>query len=457
MKSNPQKDKSDFKKFPTSIVIRFKGTRVPYGEEEEIQKYLKKNNIISWNQLLQKFPGIVMRKLFTALSPADIVNLVDETQKINSKYTPPDFLSCFIIECPYGTNTGKLLSTLLSNKNVEDAYIESDPVPPATCNFTGTNPDIINQGYLNPAPEGINAKFAWNINGGCGNGGVKLIDIELGWNLDHEDIVGSGVSLLWGNENPDFKYHGTAVLGIILMQDNNKGGLGITPKINNANVIAQLSDSGHNVINDAIMEAIDNLDAGDILLLEAQFTERNSPRKHWPVEVKSMTFDVIELATARGIIVIEAAGNGSLFENRGNNLDEFTNRNNKKVLDRTSDDFKESGAIMVAAASNSDAHGRILSSNYGNRINCFAWGADVYTAGELSTEYVPDFNGTSSASAIIAGAAIAIQSIVEAAGKPRLTPAQMRDVLSNDSTGTPSRNRIGVMPDLKKIIQGLLS
>jgi hypothetical protein len=60
---------------------------------------------------------------------------------------------------------------------------------------------------------------------------------------------------------------------------------------------------------------------------------------------------------------------------------------------------------------------------------------------------------TSSASAIIAGAAIVVQSIVAASGKRRLSPAQMRDILSNNGTAS---DRIGVMPDLKKIIDDVL-
>ena len=452
MKSKSRKGKPDLKNLSPHIVIRFKNYPLPYTEEDEIKDYLIKNNVIPWKQLVDQFPCITIRKLFTALSPGDIIKLVSDTKGHNHKYIPPNFLACFAIDCPFEVDIDKLLKMLLSYKNVEDAYIESDLLPPAG-NMTGTNPDADNQGYLNPAPEGIDAKHAWNVNGGRGDGRVKFIDIELGWILNHEDIIDSGVNLLWGNDDPTWESHGAAVLGIILMQDNDKGGVGITPKIK-ANVIAHKSRTGHNVINDAILKAIDSLDAGDVLLLEAQFTERDAPHKHWPVEVKSMTFDVIKLATTKGIIVIEPAGNGSLDENLGNDLDEYTDRDGKKILDITSPDFKDSGAIIVAAASASNTHRRRPSSNFGNRIDCFAWGTGVYTAGDSTTTYEPDFNGTSSASAIIAGVAIAVQSTVEASGNPRLTPEQMRDILRNRSNGTSStsRRRIGVMPDLKKII-----
>ncbi len=139
------------------------------------------------------------------------------------------------------------------------------------------------------------------------------------------------------------------------------------------------------------------------------------------------------------------------------------------ILNRSSDHFKDSGAIVVAAASSKLPHTRIKYSNYGSRIDCFASGENVVTAGlyprssGLATNtYSATFGGTSSASAIIAGAAIAIQSITEAKYDFRISPMQMRNLLSSEMYGTSSANghrldKIGVMPDLKKIIDHALN
>ena len=98
-------------------------------------------------------------------------------------------------------------------------------------------------------------------------------------------------------------------------------------------------------------------------------------------------------------------------------------------------------------------------------MNCFAWGESIMTAGNhpgvsgcAINTYTENFGGSSGAAAIIAGAAIAVQSILEANHRPRLSPLQMRRILSDDSSGTSSANgkeidKIGVMPDLKKIIE----
>ena len=156
-----------------------------------------------------------------------------------------------------------------------------------------------------------------------------------------------------------------------------------------------------------------------------------------PVEILDASFEAIRLATALGIIVVEAAGNG--MGAMGNDLDLFIDNNAKNILNRSSAHFKDSGAIVVAGASSRVPHIKSKYSNYGSRIDCYAWGENVVTAGlwprssglSINT-YSADFSGTSSASAIIAGAAIAVQSITEAKYDFRISPMQMRNILSNE-------------------------
>ncbi len=119
----------------------------------------------------------------------------------------------------------------------------------------------------------------------------------------------------------------------------------------------------------------------------------------------------------------------------------------RKTLNPSGPDFRDSGAILVAAGSDAIPHDRIRHSNFGNRIDCYAWGERVSTAGshlgspEMAiNSYRKKLSGTSSAAAIIAGAAILIQSITESNHHFRLGPKQMRQILSDDLLGTPSAN-----------------
>ena len=128
----------------------------------------------------------------------------------------------------------------------------------------------------------------------------------------------------------------------------------------------------------------------------------------------------------------------------------------------------DSGAIMVGAASSTVPHVRISppiwtwGSNYGSRIDCYAWGENVNTCSSndagSTTAYTATFGGTSGASPIVTGAALAVQGIAEANLHYRFSPYQMRALLSNPATGTASNNpaadRIGVMPNLRAIIEG---
>jgi len=107
-----------------------------------------------------------------------------------------------------------------------------------------------------------------------------------------------------------------------------------------------------------------------------------------------------------------------------------------------------------------------LASNFGSRIDCFAWGEGVTTCGDGQNgignlDYTDIFGGTSSASAIITGVVLVIQSLAKTRRGSPLSSTDMRSLLSNPAHGTrvyaPSnlvRYQVieGYMPDLQKIL-----
>ena len=131
------------------------------------------------------------------------------------------------------------------------------------------------------------------------------------------------------------------------------------------------------------------------------------------------------------------------------------------------------GAAIVTGSFGGGKKGtRSSSSNFGNRVNCFAWSDSAYTLDINEISGTPaadrtDFGGTSTAAAIIAGATI----ILQAAAKEKLgvpfIPSKVRNFLSDTTMGTktfastptpskpnpdPNVDKIGVMPNLTKII-----
>lgn len=316
------------------------------------------------------------------------------------------------------------------------------------------NPLSGSQGYIDAAPQGIDARAAWAKTGGDGTN-VHIVDIEQGWNLNHEDLVAADIRLASGMNHSYFP-HGTAVLGEMLMVDNTIGGIGISPKAKGT-VVSQWVAGVFNTPN-AISAAIKLCTAGDFILIEAQEYDPVSGSYYWPVEIADANFQLIQLATSLGITVIEPACNGSY------NLDQYVSSTGKYIFKRGDPGYRESGATMVGAGSSGLPHVRLAFSNFGTRVDVFGWGEKVvstYTndAGTENRLYTKDFSGTSSASPIIAGAAMNIQGVVKAQLKTTWDPLKIRSTLQIGGTPTakPATDLIGVLPNLKAILGGNIS
>ncbi len=306
------------------------------------------------------------------------------------------------------------------------------------------------QGYLAAAPQGIDAPAAWRR--GQRGGGVWFADIEGGWNAAHEDLPGDRIRHVAGQpiRDPAWRAHGTAVLGEVVGRDNAKGVVGIAPDVER---VFTSSIGGISVAN-AIDTAAKELRAGDVLLIELQMS---GPRGNYiAVEYYDDNYAAIHAATKRGVVVIEAAGNGN---------EDLDHAAYKKKFDRQK---RDSGAIIVGAGAPprpgfADRE-RLDFSNYGSRVDVQGWGRKVATLdyGDLQAcdgeersysdrHYTGEFSGTSSASPIVAGAAVLLEGFARERGKV-LTPVELREMLRR--TGTPqagdTRKAIGPRPDLAR-------
>ncbi len=301
------------------------------------------------------------------------------------------------------------------------------------------------QGYLDSAPDGINAPFAWKYLGGRGEE-TRLAVIERGW-ADHVDLPLDAIADVTGI-NKDSYGHGTAVLGIIAARhDDGKGCSGIAPQVSAIYPVSLWVEENLYDVPCAIENALDLLVAGDVLLIVAQ-ADPDRDGGVQPVEVIPKVFELIEWATKNGITVIEAAGNGEM------NLDE------KLFLKRakSNQESRDSGAILVGASQRDEPSLRHPMTNYGSRVDCFAWGHRVFTTGDGRngsdpTAYTTEFGGTSAAAAIVAGAALVVQGIAKEKFGGPLKPADLRLVLSAHGTPCGEDQGIGVMPDLRQIIE----
>jgi hypothetical protein len=340
-------------------------------------------------------------------------------------------------------------------------------IPPATV----ISP-AFTQRYLDRAPVGIDARFAWTLAGGRG-AGFRLIDVECGWDLDHEDLPNPASVFFAAGWNLTQKEHGTAVLGELLAVDNGFGAIGIVPDLTvgvSSPIAASFPNLFYNVAA-AFNNAAGALRRGDLLLIEQHYPGPSSGLNcgatacgncgqfEWvAMENFQAEFDAIRATTALGVVVVEAAGNGSM------NLDSpiYGSRFDPAVRD--------SRAILVGAG-----NGRVPTcwSNFGSRVNVQGWGGSVQTLGygdvrangaDALQWYTRTFSGTSSAAPIVAGAAAAVQGVRASLGLAPLSSTQMRTLLA--STGTAQvavmnpvwnvASVIGPQPDLCRALSPLL-
>lgn len=365
-----------------------------------------------------------------------------------------------------GTTAGDvaaLLDTLNDLQSVEIAYAEPPPHPATVetprplfgaitgaSHTSGPTPNYQSQqGYLNAAPQGIDALYAWTQAGGTGLG-IRIVDVEEAWRTTHEDLPVLFHTGGTQSSEPVWRNHGTAVLGELVGKNNSIGVKGIVYEAQAG--YESISSGVDTAILNASNAATNGAVAG-VVLIEQQFsgptssspcTCNQSQCYFVPAEYYQSYYDAIATATANGTIVVEVAGNGST------NLDDPVYGT---IFKRS---FRDSGAIMVAA-SNSFDRGPTCWTNWGSRIDLHGWGegvvtlgyGDLFDAGGENRWYTATFGGTSSASPIVTGAAASLQGRALATESATLEPLFVRNLLKKSGTPYTGSKNIGPLPDLR--------
>ena len=385
----------------------------------------------------------------------------------------PDLNNYLRLELPPGMDVPTALARFGALPDVE--WVGPIPKPVASAEV----PNLVHPGgitgdvaadryqqYLDPAPVGIDARWAWYGVNGTG-AGVRICDLEKNLNRYHGDL-GTVKVLNPGPDPANDDNHGTAVLGILAGENN---GFGVTGIAYDASLYfaATTSTQGFS-LESAITRCAANLQAGDIIVIEAQTIGPNTKPaedRAWsseglvPVEWYKPAYDAIKSATAAGRIVVEAGANGA------EDLDsaDYQTGNGGHYPFKPEND---SGAILVGAGNSPYSGGTDRApswfSNTGATVDVQGWGDGIVTTGygdlhpgdadpdDKDLWYKESFGGTSGATPIVAGAAAVLQSEFRAVNGRSATAAELRTLLR--ATGTPQAGsgNIGPLPNLKAAI-----
>lgn len=320
------------------------------------------------------------------------------------------------------------------------------------------------QRYLDPPastghdPSGVNARFAWSLQGGRAEG-IDLVDVEEGWNLNHEDLQGQVTNVfapIVGHR------HGTAVLGILCGRDDQPTPVGVIGVANRATVGVmpfQIAANGNLPDpEDTIKQIAQSIPAGSVILIEVHAVHPEEPGggcnpPYLPIEAWEHGQTALSYAHDKGIYVVEIAGNG------GFNLDQVAR-------------VPRSGSAFMVGAGHPVTGQAIRCSNVGERVDLQGWGQEVVTAGSVAGGfrdlqfrndtnfcYMSSFDGTSSAAAIVAGCIAVVSGVVKAHGFTPLSAAKMKELLKRTGSFRSSADvingLIGPLPNLKAALEDL--
>lgn len=432
------------------VVVKFRDeARVRLRGAELIS--LAGRNLSGLSAALAAFGKPVPERLFRR--PEAEIDLYLETAELRSGRDLADLNGYYemVVE---PDEVAALLQALNDLDVVQIAYRAPVPVPPPGDTSPPTPDFEPMQGYLNAAPGGIDARHAWTVPGGHGEG-VSVIDIEYDWNDLHEDLGPIQGRELCYTPNGNFTDHGTAVMGELTGEAN---GFGVTGAAHGATfgMVTQDPVGMSNSVARAIDCAVSLLSPGDVILLE---TQAGGPLGLVPSEWHQAEFDATLAATSAGIVVVAAAGNGNV------DLDDPAHGGAFDVA------VRDSGAIIVGAGaapgSSQPDRSKLVFSTYGSRVNVQGWGHMVTTSGygslfdgggDPNQLYTAGFSGTSSASPIVTGAVVALLGVQRAGGRPALDPRVVRQLLM--VTGSPQQEgpfpgHIGPRPNLQAAIDML--
>ena len=336
------------------------------------------------------------------------------------------------------------------------------------------------QDYGEASPIGVDVDYLRGSYWGAFGNNAYYTNVEYAWNFFHQDLTDSAGAVLVNGQpaaavsGVSYRNHGTSVIGEISSDASNPswGTTGLAPDAQ-VRLSTEWPTSGSNRPA-AINAAASQFYYGAVILLEMQtgagfdcngdgiVAPLNSPAAdlvpaEWDPNVKA----AVKNATANGRIVIAAAGNGNCNLDHPGFFGAFSPYNVDDPF--ASVNQVDSGAIIVGAA-DKFTRNKAGFSTYGKRVNVQSEGdfkivtagaGDKYSAEGQNLWYTGQFAGTSGASPIVTGSAVALAGILYNYHGSAFAPREMRQVLRLGASPQQPNNlqNIGPRPNLRRAVE----
>lgn len=429
------------------IVIKFKKEAIQSKTDESLtlKAFATQDNFLNqftYRSIVTNEMLLPQQKKINAINFENLVGIcyvqglnklsVEEKENLAQKMASYDFVEYAYVEPPIKL---PLLPIKQEVKNEQKFMGEKTDGIPDFTQLQGYK-DAIGLDHI-----GIDMEYAWSI--GITGQGVSCAAIELAFNFHHVNLKRESFIALeteFPNTHPNI--HGTAVAGILY---GNNLGFGIKGMAHGADKFYATAVAAGPVeyVIQGLLKLFTRLERGDVISISL----------FGPADYYQSFWDVAKEGLDAGIIICIAAGNEEVDTDNNEMFEEWRNR-------------PDIGLIRVGAGNGMLV--RAPFSSYGSRIHLQAWGRNVVTTGGYgdlydggpNKDYTDSFNGTSSATPMVASAAVVVQSWYKQQTDQVLSPIKMRELLIE--TGVPQtqlvsglQKHIGPMPNVRNAINEL--
>jgi subtilisin family serine protease len=222
------------------------------------------------------------------------------------------------------------------------------------------------------------------------------------------------------NPEMDDAMHGTHVAGIIAAERNN--GLGANGVANNVEIMVLRAVPDGDEYDKDIAKAIRYAADNGAKVINGSFGKYHSTNPEW-------VWEAIKYASSKDVLFVNAAGN----EGTDTDITQVYPQDQELAGPEISDNFITVGALNYEYGSDLVAN----FSNFGkSSVDVFAPGVQIYSTAP-NNEYIT-IGGTSMAAPAVAGVAAMIRSYY-----PKLSAAQVKQVIKDSGLSTSARVKVG--------------